>query len=294
MRNELRGMRRAIILSLGIFIVTLTASAFAPIPKESAKALKVTRGKPFVAGAVFINGKYIEPPYVVERWGTGIRINGNSVSGQIIDWNEFLKTQSSVKVTKTEAPQVPQPPPQEEKKSEPAAMEAVDDASLDSLFDDEPAPARPAAVSKRVVVSTPVAKPKPTAVTTYSMDGKFVPNDATKAMLNRINAVRTEIDRTIRAGGFICFGDTYSQVTGDSRTLLDLLEKIPEFQRNAKDEQDFCERVRAAGLVYLNEVLRLDLYRHRADYRKLQERCKKLKRDSEVQRMLDEVSAPLL
>jgi len=272
-----------------LLLSSFTVLAFAPVPRESAKALQVTRGRAFSSGAVFINGRYVEPPYVVERWGTGIRINGLPVTGQVIDWNEFVKTQAGCKVVKTEsaAPSAPEPTPAAVSEPE----EDVNANSLDSLFDDDPAPAQ-TAVSRKPVTSRPPVAPRRPAVS-LTLEGDFVSNDATKAMLGRINALRTEIDRTLRAGGFICFGDTYSQVTGDSRTLLDFLEKVPECQRTARDEQDFCNRIRAAGLIYLNEVLRMDLYRNRADYRKLQARRTRLKKDSEMQKILDEVSTPL-
>ena len=135
MRDEGRG--RFLLFAAAVMAAT-GAFAFQPIPKEGAKALGVTRGKPFSAGVVFINGKYIEPPYVVERWGTGIRINKEPVTGQVIDWNEFLKTQEGVKVEKrTEtvpaAPVVQQAAP---------AVEDVDSSSLDDLFDDDPKPVK--------------------------------------------------------------------------------------------------------------------------------------------------------
>lgn len=269
---------------MAMLLLSLSAFPFAPIPKESAKALRVMRGKSFSSGAVFINGKYIEPPYVVERWGTGIRINGKQVTGQVVDWNEFLKTQKGVKTVRQEpavsVPAVSAPP---------AVIEDVDESSLDDLFDDDPKPKKKAAVRKS---SAPVAaKPKPTV--SYELEGEFVPTDSTKAMVARINAFRTEIDRTLRSGGFICFGDSYSQVTGDARTLQGLLEKLPECQKNAQDVQDFCEKARAANLVYLHEVLRQDLYRNRTDYRKLQDLRTKLKKNNEMQKVLEEVSTPL-
>ena len=62
-------------------------------PKPSAaavQALKVTVGKPFSAGYVFIDGKYLPPPYKVERYGTVIRINGCQVTREIVPWNEFV------------------------------------------------------------------------------------------------------------------------------------------------------------------------------------------------------------
>ena len=288
MREQGRGV---VLLFAVIAMACESLFAFQPIPKESAKALGVTRGKKFSSGVVFINGKYIEPPYVVERWGTGIRINSIPVTGQLIDWTEFLKTQPGVKVEKKEPESAPAPV------ATPAPAQSVasvsDEASsLDDLFDDDPKPAKPATASKAVAAASAVPRiAKPTV--TYVLSGKFSHNDDSRALLKRINANRTEIDRALRAGGFICFGNSYSMVQGDRRTLMELLETLPELQQRSSDEQSFYSKVRAARLVYLNEILCQDLFRNRMDYRKLKERREKLKSDEKWEKILDEVSDPI-
>ena len=264
-----------------------TAFAFQPIPKESAKALGVTRGKPFVAGAVFINGKFIDPPYTVERWGTGIRINQTPVTGQVVDWNEFLKTQDGVKIEKKTI----------EPAAAPAAVESVatsvkDSAdALDELFDDDPKPAKPSRST-----STPSASPRPAVPRTevsYSMDGAFKPNDASRALLKRINDARTGIDRILRAGGFICFGNNYSRVTGDKRTLAKMMAALPDLLQKSATVEEFNAGVRSANLIYLNEVLCEDLFRHRLDYRKLQKRNARIQSDERWDQVLQEASDPV-
>ena len=72
-----------------------------------------------------------------------------------------------------------------------------------------------------------------------------------------------------------------------------MLEAIPEAQQRSSDEQAFYSRVRAAKLVYLNEVLCQDLYRNRMDYRKLKERREKLKSAQKWDQIIEEVSDPL-
>ena len=279
---------RFVFTLVAVCSLVLSARAFQPIPKEGAKALGVTRGKPFSAGAVFINGKYIEPPYVVERWGTGIRINKEPVTGQVIDWNEFLKTQEGVKVEKkTEAapvaPVVQQAAP---------AVEDVDSSSLDDLFDDDPKPVKRKSVSP-VRSPTVTRPPAPRASVSYVLDGEFKANDASKVLVGRINETRTEIDRILRAGGFICFGDAYSRVSGDKRALLSMLEALPELQQRSASVDAFRSGVRAAGLVYLNEVLCEDLFRNRIDYRKLKERRERIKSDQKWSQILEDVSDPV-
>ena len=268
------------------------ASAFEEIPRASATALGVTRGKQFSAGIVFVNGKYVEPPYVVERWGTGIRINSIPVTGQIIDWVEFVKTQDPSIVTKVAsapesaapAPAYSQPPP-----SAPAKSDAD---ALDDLFDDDPAPKKPATSWTPPVRAAP---PPPKApAPTYTLVGKFVKNDASKALVKRINDQRTEIDGILRRGGFIFFGDGYSRVAGDARALDTMLAKLPETMQRSADVGTFRAGIRSGGMVYINEILAEQLFANRIDYRKLQERRRKMKSDREWSRMINEASRPLL
>ena len=267
------------------------AFAFQPIPKEGAKALGVTRGKPFSAGMVFINGKYIEPPYVVERWGTGIRINSIPVTGQVVDWNEFLKTQDGVKMVKKETS------PVQDSAQAATPTPEVNASSLDDLFDDNPKPAKPTSAPRAVApsaASRPVAVPAaPRTVTTYALSGAFKPNDSSKALLGRINSSRTEIDRILRSGGFVCFGDSYSRVAGDKRTLMAMLERLPELEQHSESLDAFRAGVRSAGLIYLNEVLCEDLFRNRIDYRKLKERRERIKSDQKWSQILEDASDPV-
>ena len=275
-------------LAVALAAAASAAAAMPEIPKASARALGVTRGRSFSSGVVFIDGKYVEPPYVVERWGNGIRINSQSATGPVISWNEFLKTQEGVKVTKTETPAPAAPAPA----ASTSFYDDFDSGSLDDLFDDDPKPKKKQSSSYGGYRAPAQAKPRVSV--SYSLEGEFVTNAATKAMVNRINAVRTEIDRILRNGGFICFGESYSRVSGDSRSAYKLLEKLPDLQRRSPDLAAFRAGVRAAGLVYLNEVLCEELFRNKIDYPKLQERFSKLKRDKEWDSMLDSVSQPLL
>ena len=279
--------------------------AFQPVPKESAKALGVTRSKPFSAGMVFVNGKYIEPPYTVERWGTGIRINSIPVTGQIIDWNEFLKTQPGVKLERkapaeaaaeapAAAPEPPAPAP-----AAPAASSAEETSSLDSLFDDDDSAAKAkTAETKEKPAEAPrpapvVRKAAPRPSATYVLAGPFKANDASKALLKRVNASRTELDRILRSGGFIFFGNNYSWVSGDKRTLLTMLEKLPELQQNAQSVSAFISGVRSAKLVYLNEVLCEELFKNRLDYRKLKERRERFKMSQKWDQVIEDAVDPV-
>ena len=272
-------------------VATVAAHAFEEVPKESGKALGVTRGKPFEHGLVFVNGKYIEPPYVVERWGTGIRINSIPVTGQVIDWSEFVKTQDPAIVTKTMPDPVAEAPAPVQSYSPPSYQyQSQSDAdALDDLFDDNPAPKKAAPPPRRV------AAPKPRqASPRYELTGKFVKNEAAKALVKRINDQRTEIDGILRRGGFIFFGDNYSRVVGDSRTAESMLDVLPELMQREESVNSFRGAVRASGMVYINEIIAAQIFGNKIDYRRLQERRQKLKQEREWSKLLNGAGSTIL
>ena len=177
-------------LSICCIAVLSAAVTFAmpEIPLDSAKALGRARGRKIDTGLVFVNGKYISAPYIVERWGTGIRINGIQVTGQIVDWVEFLKTQEGFKLVPAENP------PKSESGSD-TQSDSLDDlfsdddssdageSSLDDLFDDDPPPAKKKPASR-------ARKPRRTkAAPSYSFEGEFAHNEASKALLQKINSL---------------------------------------------------------------------------------------------------------
>ena len=270
---------RWVLLSVALLCAAPAAEAMQEIPKASRAALGATRGKPFSSGVVFIDGKYLPPPYVVERWGNGIRINAKNVTGPVIPWNEFLKTQKGVKVTTTEV----QPKPAAQPK---AQSQEADDFSLDDLFDDDPKPKKTRKPQRKLA--------SPSYSVSYSMEGDFVANEASKSLVARVNAVRTEIDKILRMGGFICFGESYSRISGDASSATAMLEKLPGLLRTTSSLSDFKNAVRAAGLVYLHDALCEEIYRNRIDYPKLQKRYEEIRGDAEIQRMINEASEPLL
>ena len=98
----------------------------------------------------------------------------------------------------------------------------------------------------------------------------------------------------LRLGGIICFGQSYSRISGDSNSALALLEKLPGLLRSSRDLAEFKSSVRSAGLVYLPDIICEEIYRTRVDYPKLQERYDKLKNEADIQRMIEEAATPLL
>ena len=265
-------------------------------PAAAVTALNKTVGKPFNAGYVFIDGKYIKPPYTVERYGTVVRVNGYQVTSEIVPWEEFLKTQAGVTVTKTETPAgdasdaLSDDAPVAEPEPEPEMEEEDEDdsaSSLDDLFDDDPKPAKAAKKPAKKKVSKPKPK-KPATVVSYSLDGAFVPNERSKALVAKINAARTKIDSQLRAGGNFFFSARYSNVSGDAGSSKRILEKLPEIMKKNSDREAFGAACRQAGLVYFTSALLDDLHKNRFDYLQLADRRKADQSKNQWQMLLGE------
>ena len=152
-------------------------AAFATVPKQALVELKATVGKPFSAGLVFVNGKFIDPPYKVERYGTALRINGIQVTNEIIPWTEFLKTQAGARVEKVDPPPAAATPAPVQETAPAVEEPATSDASIDDiddLFDDDPKPKKKVAAKPAPVKRPPKAAPPPQPTTTVVLDGEFV------------------------------------------------------------------------------------------------------------------------
>lgn len=276
------------VLVIAVAMIAMFASAI-EIPKASAKALGVTKGKSFSEGIVFVNGKYIEPPYVVERWGCGIRINGQPVISEVVPWSEFVKTQPGAKVTKSEAPAAAEETEEEEEEDDldDAYEEDDDDSSLDDLFDDDPKPAKKAAPKKPAKKAAKKSPKKPKATVSYTLTGPFQPNDASKKLVARVNKTRTEINSKLLSGYVIFFGDKYARVTADAHSAELILEKLGDIQNKSKSASELLSSARSAGMVYLTGPVAGDLFRNKIDYIKLQQRREKWKKDRELKKMLN-------
>ena len=254
-------------------------AAFATVPKQALVELKATVGKPFSAGLVFVNGKFLDPPYKVGRYGTALRINGIQVTNEIIPWTEFLKTQAGARVEKVDPPPASAAPVQEEA---PVAEEpetsnsSIDD--IDDLFDDDPKPKKKVA-AKPAVKRTPKAAPPPQPTTTVVLDGEFVANDKTKAMVARINKERTRVETVLRKGGCVFFGVRYTPISVDRMPAEMFLSSMPGVMKSNTVFEPFSSAARAKGITFLSDAVLRDLFRNRLDYIRLIAREKAIKEE---------------
>ena len=254
---------------------TSEPALFRPPPRDSVKCLKITRTQPFMKGLVFVDGRFISPPYVVERYGTVIRVNGVQVSRQIIPWTDFLQTQDGVPAADLRYPGL---------WLVPMSVAAVDDDPLDALFDDTPAkPVKPAVPAGGAQTARPEAvssalEPEPSPPLP---PGGFVLNARAKNLLNRVNLQRKELDVMLRSGACIFIGTRYPQLKVSADNVSRLLETLPGIMRDNLDYESFSRGCRNAGLFFLTEAIKRDLFARRIDYPRLQECAKAYKRKAD-------------
>lgn len=254
---------------------TQAKTDFPHAPVAAVKTLKASVGKQFNAGWVFVDGKYIDPPYQVKRYGNVIKINDVQVTGEVVPWSAFIKTQDGVKVTKTPSGETGAEP-EAAPAAEAPVVESADDSwedSLDDLFDDGPAVKKPA--KKQAAAPKPRPK-KPSVTVSYTFDGEFVHNDITKGYLERINRLRTKIDGNLRSGGCYFFSSEYPMVAMDAGAARHVLEHLPEIMKQSFDRETFAQKVHAASMPF-SEVAIDQLFKNRVDHFKLAARLRRLR-----------------
>ena len=290
------GFRRFCVTAVWGFLFLFAASSYAsfvPPPKEAVKALKITKGRPFSCGVVFVDGKFIEPPYVVERYGNVLRINKIQISNAIVDWSDFFKTQDNLVVTKleTSAPASVDDGSAHAPASNALLDSADDDDPLSDLFDDTPAKHQD---GRQNQVSHHTSTPKATArktKTKISLNGEFKKNAKSSMYVNKINALRAEIDASLRRGCFFCFGSSYSRVSGDREAAHKILREIPKLMKDNSEFSSFAAAVRKSGFVYFPPKLVHEMFANRLDYLSLQKRWKAVLEELEFDSMLDRAGA---
>ena len=278
----------AIALAVPLFAQANSKSAFAAVPKQALVELKATVGKPFSSGLVFVNGKFLDPPYKVERYGTALRINGVQVTNEIIPWTEFLKTQPGARIEKVEPPPAAAAPAPVQETASAAEETATSDSytdDIDDLFDDDPKPKKKVAAKPAAVKRQPKAAP-PQPTTTVVLDGEFVPNDKTKAMVARINKERTRVETVLRKGGCYFFGTRYTPISVDRMPAEMFLSSIPGVMKSNTAFEPFSSAARAKGITFLSEAVLRDLFRNRLDYIRLIAREKAIKEEGKWGTML--------
>ena len=248
---------KAVIGVIGALVLVAGAAApqFEEVPAAANKALKAVKGKPIRTGMVFVNGRYVQSPYVLMRSGTALFANySTQITGQIVPWKTFLATQGGAAAQKPAAP-APRRTAQ----------------SVDDLFSDVPPPA--------------AATPAPAAANAAE-EVDFTPNAQSDRLLKRINDQRSYYDRRLREGYVIFFGSRYAPVSVEPRSVRALMAMLPEAIRDSNDGADLYARLRGKGFPFMTREICEELVENRTDYSALVERRKEMEKADELNKLL--------
>ena len=129
---------------------------------------------------------------------------------------------------------------------------------------------------------------KPIPTVTYALEGEFSANDASKALLKKVNDKRTQINAQLLDGEILFFSGRGGCIPCGRLTEA-FLGDLVAFQKECSSEEDFVSRIRSAGYIMLSNPMCKALYRNRVDYLKLQNRLKRLQDDTTLRKKMNEM-----
>ena len=277
--KEDRMMRKVRWFLLGL--VCAASAVSAALPEVSAEALAVlgsTPGIPQMNGFVFIDGKYIAPPYTVSRRGNGIFINRIQVQ-QPVPWVDVAQPEAPKKVLDADGDfEVVEP---EETKVE-TKVKADDDEllfggpgnreekegahAIDALFDDPPA--------KKKEPEKKTAQPTSASLSKQQID----------ELKGKLDTLRKKYETELGRGDIYFFSERNSRVNGTYGTAKTLFAVLPNALRYAQSPQDLMTKLNQGGVGFLDLAACADLHKNRMTWMQLDERRKQIEADEAAKR----------
>jgi len=294
-------MRKCFLLFLICF--TIRAWALPDVPEEAKKELGSTYGVPQMDGFVFIEGKYIAPPYSVSRKGNGIFINRIQIA-QPVAWTavggsvpEPPPQPSVKKATDGDFEEVEEPPAPAPAADAPAEKpdgennEVVDEQAapaenkesdtvkkkIDDLFaDDEDEPAAPPA-PKAGLPRAP-ATPQEGKVAKVTAPVSVADAPAKKAELRQnLDKLRLHYENSLKQNNFFFFSESHSVISGNSGSSRTLIYALPSALRSARSAEDLLARLQRQGVYFLDLPTAVQLFRNRLSFPQLEQRLETVK-----------------
>lgn len=264
----------AVLLAVMAVFPVVAEQVFEKIPAASVVNLKITSPKrPVRTGYVFVNGEYIPPPYRVIRYGTGIKINGKQVTGEVVPWKNFTTAFNA------------QPKADDrEKPAKKRVRRKKEVNSLDDLFDDSPSTADSSSDS-----DDDSSEESDSGETDDASEeaGEYVKDARTKALLKGINNYRNKIHRQLLDGGVCFFGVEYSQIHIPSRLAPAILDLMPDSIRDARNPNELHQIFRSKGYPFINVNLCADLLNNAADTTKIAQRRRKERANEDARNVIN-------
>lgn len=256
---------------------------------SSVQDLGTTEGKPITNGFVFIDGKYIDLPYIVTRQGNGVYINGNLVE-QPCPWPIPEKASPVIPV---EDPKMPD--------SITKNTTVYDKDLLAYLGNKKLYYSNKYGEKEMVKMMIPVYQKLPCVlkasagrdenyVSVTWVDGstmqerlimpKRKPVEWTREkILERTDKDRANYEDRLNKGDYYFLGSAHGRMTGTADGVRMVLGALLPILKTSKDAKEVQQRMVEAGFIFFDEKASEAFFSNRASSKELEDRVEKLKQD---------------
>ena len=275
-------------IAVGVVVSLLAACAgLTALPEVSAEALDAlgtTTGMPQTSGFVFIDGKYIPPPYTVTRRGNGIFINRVQID-QPVPWFGTPQEEMPLKKLDDDGDFEVVDEDAGEAEDDVVLVEETEDLlfgdvlgndekpevahAIDALFDD-------VAPAKKTASKRNATQPQPTA---EGMSTQQI--DELKA---KLDTLRKGYEVALGRGDIYFFAQHHSRINGTYGSAKTLLSVLPSALRSARSAQELMAKLNQGGVFFIDLATCADLYRNRTSFVQLDERRKQIEADEAAKR----------
>lgn len=233
------------------------------VPEAAVNELGVTPGTPQMNGFVFVEGRYLAPPYTVSRKGNALFVNRIQFE-QPVAWSRFEES----KTPETKAIDADGDFQKvEDAPAKPAAANKIDD-----LFADNGAQTNDAhrAASDEKTVAEPRRSPE---------ELKQVKDELRKSLDGRRKAYEAALGR----GEVFFFGQRHNRVNGNYGTARTLMGVLPKALREAQSAQDLLRRLNDGGVFFVDAGICSALFKNKSAFPQLEERLRKILDDEALE-----------
>ena len=281
----------------GAFCCGIAVAAELPeVPAEAVAELGSTFGTPQMSGFVFIDGRYLPPPYTVTRKGNGLFINRIQFE-QPVAWSFFdaLETAGGGAAAPKKAVDAdgdfqevgkaaakPAAPASQAAAEKPKTVKSIDDLFADDK-DTSPAAKPPAADAEQPLAAAPAAaKPPATAQPMAQRFPEDIKRQKAEVRANLEN-LRKGYEQALARGEVFFFGMKHSRLNGNYGTARTLMGVLPSALRQAQSPQDLLERLNQGDIYFVDLGICTALFKYRNAFPLLEERLQNIEAAEEIE-----------
>lgn len=257
--------------------------------QPSIRDLGTTEGTPITNGFVFIDGKYLEPPYIVTRQGSGIFINGYLVE-QPCPWPIPHKTQPRIP---TEDPKMPGTINKNTSQYDKDLIGYLGDKKtyythmhgeqemvkmMVKVYQELPCVLRASAGRDAEHISVTWANGS--AMEHRLILPKRKPTEWTReTVLERTDKDRANYEDRLKKGDYYFLGSANARMTGTAGGARMVLGVLLPILKTSKDAKEVQQRMAQAGFPFFDEQASDAFFAHRTDSNDLESRVERLKQE---------------